>query len=296
MESVLRIDVTAILGSIAVPTLVLHRVDEPLPVAQARVAAAAITGARLVEMPGGDHLPWLGDAARYLDEIEEFLTGARRAPAPERVLTTVLFADVVSSTEAVAAMGDHAWRQLLDRYEARVREVIARVDGREVFTKGDEFFIAFSGPARAVECGLRMQSVAQDVGLAIRVGVHIGECELRGDDLAGIAVHIASRVMSGAEPGELLVTSTVRDLMVGGGFRFIEKGRRKLKGVPDEWAVFAVPSEVDEPVAHEPALSRTDRATIGLIRRMPQMSRRYSEWQLKRAEQRKSRETAAATP
>lgn len=294
MESVRRIDVRPVLSSIGVPTLVLHRVDEPLPVAQARVAASAIPGARLIELPGGDHLPWLGDAERYLDEIEEFLTGTKHSPVPERVLSTVLFADVVQSTEKVAQIGDRSWHQLLDRYESDVRDVIARVEGREIFTKGDEFFIAFSGPARAVECGQRMHSVAAEAGLVIRVGVHIGECETRGEDLTGIAVHIAARVMSTAAPGELLVTSTVRDLMVGGGFRFVDRGRRKLKGIPDEWSLFAVPSETDEPITHESALTRRDKATIGVIRRAPRMARRFGEWQLMRSERRKSRDTAAA--
>jgi class 3 adenylate cyclase/pimeloyl-ACP methyl ester carboxylesterase len=277
------IDIRPILPLVKVPTLVLHRVDDPIPVDQGRLAAAGIPGAKLVELPGDNHFPWLGDSERLLGEVEEFLTGGRSGPSSEGVLAIVLFTDVVRSTERLAEVGDRSWATLLDRYEASVRAEILRYRGREVFTKGDEFFIAFDGPARAVECAVAIRGVARSLQLEVRTGVHAGECEVRGDDLAGLAVHIAARVMSEARPGEILVSSTVRDLIAGTGMRFTDRGRHELRGVPGDWQLFAVGDEVSELPQHEDTQTRVDRLSTSLAVRAPGLTRRMANWQWRRA-------------
>jgi pimeloyl-ACP methyl ester carboxylesterase/class 3 adenylate cyclase len=277
------IDIRPILPLVKVPTLVLHRVDDPIPVDQGRLAAAGIPGAKLVELPGDNHFPWLGDSERLLGEVEEFLTGGRSGPSSEGVLAIVLFTDVVRSTERLAEVGDRSWATLLDRYEASVRAEILRYRGREVFTKGDEFFIAFDGPARAVECAVAIRGVARSLQLEVRTGVHAGECEVRGDDLAGLAVHIAARVMSEARPGEILVSSTVRDLIAGTGMRFTDRGRHELRGVPGDWQLFAVGEEVSELPQHEDTQTRVDRLSTSLAVRAPGLTRRMANWQWRRA-------------
>jgi pimeloyl-ACP methyl ester carboxylesterase len=236
-----EIDVRAVLPTIRVPTLLVHRTgDRTLPVEASRYMASRIPGAKLVELPGDDHLPWVGDQDAMLDEIEEFLTGVRRGPEPDRVLATVLFVDVVGSTETAAGLGDRRWRDVLDRYLAAVRAAVGRYRGREIDTAGDGVLALFDGPARAVRCAWEVRGAVSALGLQVRTGVHTGEVELADGDVRGIAVHIGARVAALAGPSEVLVSSTVRDLVAGSGIRFEDRGAHRLKGVPDEWHVFAV--------------------------------------------------------
>ena len=236
-----QIDIRAALGTIGVPTLVLHRRDDRMVnVAMGRYLAEHIPGAKLVELDGADHLFWVGDADAILDEIEEFLTGVRRGPEPDRVLATVLFTDLVGSTEHAVELGDTRWRYLLESHQAQVRRQLERFRGREIKTTGDGFLATFDGPARAIRCAQAVVDQSRGLGLETRAGVHTGECELIGDDVGGIAVHIAARVAALAEAGEVLVSSTVRDLVAGSGLTFADRGVHALKGVPDEWRLFAV--------------------------------------------------------
>ncbi len=236
-----EIDIRGILPTIGVPTLVLHRRgDREADIEEARWIAGQIPGARLVELDGADHLPWVGDQDALLDEVEEFLTGARGGPASDRVLATVVFTDIVGSTERAAAVGDRRWRELLDLHHAAVRAELDRHRGREVDTAGDGFFATFDGPARAVRCACAIRTAVHGLGLEVRIGVHTGECEVRGGDVSGIAVHIGARVAAAAGPGEVLVTRTVCDLVAGSGLEFEDRGRTTLKGVPGEWQVAAV--------------------------------------------------------
>jgi class 3 adenylate cyclase len=204
--------------------------------------AEQIPGARYVELPGDDHLPWIGDYQAVIEEVREFLTGVRVAEEPDRVLSTVMFTDVVGSTEQATSLGDRRWRDVLDAHDGAVREQLTKYRGREVKTMGDGFLATFDGPARAIRCGCAIRDAARDLGLAVRVGVHSGEIELRGDDIAGVAVVIAQRVSAQAQPHEVLVSSTVKDLVAGSGLAFADRGEHVLKGVPDEWRLFAVDS------------------------------------------------------
>lgn len=234
-----EIDVRGILPSIRVPTLILHRVAERVSeVGHARYLAQHIPGAKLVELPGEDHVPWIGDRDAIVDEVEEFLTGARQTPDPERVLATILFVDIVSSTERAAAVGDRAWRELLEAFHRKVREVLRQMRGREIDTAGDGFLAAFDGPARAIRCADAIRDAVRPLGIELRCGVHTGECERTGEKLAGIAVHIGARVAALADPGEILVSQTVRDLVAGSGLAFDDRGVSVLKGVPGEWRLF----------------------------------------------------------
>ena len=236
-------DVRHVLSSISAPTLVLHRSgDPPIPVEQGRYLAEHIPGARFVELAGDFHLSATGQDEDALDEIEEFLTGVRpeKVPAPDRVLKTVLFTDIVDSTARAASEGDRRWHELLDAHDVAIRKQLGRFRGDEVKTTGDGFLAAFDGPGRAINCAQEIATRSRELGLEIRAGLHTGECELRGDDLAGIAVHIGARVASLAGPGEVLVTSTVRDLVAGSGIEFTDRGHHELKGVPGEWQVLAV--------------------------------------------------------
>jgi pimeloyl-ACP methyl ester carboxylesterase len=237
-----EIDVRHVLSAIRVPTLIVHRTqDEAVPVAHARYMAERIQGARLVELPGVDHVPYLGDNADVvLDEIEEFLTGVRHGPDPDRVLATVLFTDIVGATERVAELGDRRWRDLLERHYADVRQELARSRGREIDTAGDGFLAAFDGPARAVRCACAIVQAVRRLGLEVRAGLHTGECEVMGTKLGGIAVHIGARIAALAGPGDVFVSNTVKDLVAGSGLRFEDRGAHALKGVPDTWHVFAV--------------------------------------------------------
>ena len=234
------IDVRWVLPSVRVPTLIVHRAKEKvIDIEQARYLARRIPGAKLVELPGVDHIPWSGDTAELLDQVELFLTGQRQAAEPERVLATVQFTDIVQSTERAAALGDRKWREALETFQSMVRDALREHRGREVDTAGDGFLAAFDGPARAVRCAAAVRAGARSQGLEVRAGVHTGECELIGAKLGGIAVHIGARVAGKAEPGEILVSQTVKDLVAGSGLQFAERGVHSLKGVPGEWRLYA---------------------------------------------------------
>jgi class 3 adenylate cyclase len=236
-----EIDTRALLPTVGVPTLVLQRAgDQEVNAEEERWIASQIPGAKYVELPGGDHLPWVGDSDGLLDEVEEFLTGVRPAPELDRVLATVLFSDIVGSTERVAEAGDRRWRRLLDTHNDAVRRELERFRGREVDTAGDGFFAVFDGPARAIRCGAAIRDAVRVLGLEVRMGLHTGEVELAGENVRGIAVHIGARVAAEAGPGEILVSSTVRDLVAGSGLEFVEHGERELKGVPGSWRLYAV--------------------------------------------------------
>jgi class 3 adenylate cyclase len=237
-------DARHLLPSIRVPTLILHRKeDSVIPVACGHDMAQKIPGAKYVELPGEDHLLQALDQElldRLLDEIEEFITGARHRLEPDRVLATVMFTDIVRSTERAAEMGDSRWHELLNNYYAVVRKELSVFRGREVNTAGDGLLATFDGPARAIRCAGSVRERLRALGLEVRIGLHTGECELIGDDIGGIAVHIAARVAAKAEPDEVLVSSTVRDLVAGSGLRFASRGMHALKGVPEEWHLFLV--------------------------------------------------------
>jgi pimeloyl-ACP methyl ester carboxylesterase len=237
-----EIDVRPVLPAIRVPTLILHSAgDRVVNVESSRYLARHIANAKYVELPGIDHFPYLSDAAATLAEIEEFLTGGRRVAAEvDRVLATVLFTDIVGSTARAAEMGDARWRDLLGSYQALVRRELARFRGREVKTLGDGFLATFDGPARAIRCAQATRDAVRALGVETRTGLHTGECELMGDDVGGIAVHIGSRVAESAGPGEVLVSRTVKDLVAGSGLRFADRGTHDLHGVPGEWQLFAV--------------------------------------------------------
>jgi pimeloyl-ACP methyl ester carboxylesterase len=235
-----QIDVRPILPTIAVPTLVLHRTgDLDSRVEEGRYIAGRIPGARFVELPGADHFPAI-DADQILDEVEEFLTGVRPVPEPDRVLATILFTDIVGSTSRAAELGDARWRQLIQQHHALIRHQLGRFSGREIDTAGDGFFASFDGPARAIRCACAISDSVRGIGLEVRAGLHTGECELVDGKVGGIAVHIGARVASLAAPREVLVTRTVRDLVAGAGLQFEDRGTRVLKGVPDRWQLFAV--------------------------------------------------------
>jgi len=239
-EMFLDVDVRDVLGTIHVPTLVLHRRGDRVVNRRAgEELARRIPGARYVELRGIDHYPWAGDQGPVLDEIEEFLTGTRPVPEPDRVLATVMFADVVGSTERAATLGDRRWRELLSAHHGATRRELARFNGREVKTLGDGHLATFDGPARGVQCGWAIAEAARSRDLEIRIGLHCGEIELVGDDVGGIAVHLAARISAVAAPSEVLVSSTVKDLVAGSGIQFIDRGVQHLKGIPDERRLFA---------------------------------------------------------
>jgi len=237
------IDARHALSAIRVPTLIIHRVgDHVVRVENARYIAERIQGAKYVELPGPDHFPFVGDTDAILDEVEEFMTGARRGQEPDRVLATVMFTDIVGATERAVALGDRRWRDLLDRHHAVVREQLSRFRGREIDTAGDGFLASFDGPARAVRCAGAIVREMRHLGLEIRAGLHTGECELLDDKLSGVAVHTGARVASLAVAGEVLVSGTVKDLVAGSRLTFEDRGVHTLKGLPGEWHLYAVAS------------------------------------------------------
>jgi class 3 adenylate cyclase len=236
-----QIDVRDVLPAIRVPTLVIQHSDAlGFRPDHGRYLAAHIPGAKYVELPGVDSLIWAGDQARVVGEIEEFVTGTRQAPASNRVLATVLFTDIVDSTKRAAELGDDAWRELLGRHDRLARQVIEGFAGRVIKSTGDGILATFDGPARGVRAAQEFSAGVHGLDLRIRAGLHAGEIELAPNDVAGIAVHIGSRVAALAGADEILVTSTVKELVVGSRFAFVDRGLHGLKGVPDRWRLYAV--------------------------------------------------------
>jgi class 3 adenylate cyclase/pimeloyl-ACP methyl ester carboxylesterase len=233
-------DVRNVLPLIRVPSLVIQRAVSFLGPEPGRYLAEHIPGAKYVEVPGTDLVYWVGDTGPILDEIEEFVTGVRGRSGAERILATVLFTDIVGSTDRVAQLGDGRWRDLLDRHDQSVRTQIERYRGRAVKTVGDGFVATFDSPGRAIECALAIRETLKALDIDVRAGIHTGEIEIRGDDVAGLAVHIGARVSALAGPGDVLVSSTVKDLVAGSSFEFEVRGDHELKGVPGTWQLFAV--------------------------------------------------------
>jgi class 3 adenylate cyclase len=235
-----EVDIRQVLPAIRTPTLVLQRRDDVYrDPGNSRYLAEHISGATYVEVPGREHLIYLGDQDAVIDEVEEFLTGARRGPGSSRVLATLLFTDIVGSTERASDLGDEKWLELLAAHHSVLRQEIERFRGRVAATAGDGFLATFDGPARAVQCALAAGDALRPLGLEIRAGLHTGEIEMVGNDISGIAVHIAARIASEAEAGEVLVSATVKDLVAGSGLHFQDRGSRALKGIPQEWRLFA---------------------------------------------------------
>jgi class 3 adenylate cyclase len=236
----LEIDVREVVPTVQVPTLVLHRRhDRLVNVRNGRWLAEHLPNSRLVELPGDDHTPWSQGVDRIIDEIKEFLTGSHYAPELERVLSTVVFTDIVDSTQTASELGDSRWRDVLTRHGQAVATAVERHGGRQVKSTGDGFLLTFDGPARAIRCARSIVDSAASLGIQVRAGLHTGECELMGDDVGGIAVHIAARVSALAAGDEVLVSRTVRDLVAGSGIEFDARGTETLKGVPDTWEIYA---------------------------------------------------------
>lgn len=237
----IEIDVRDVVPSVHTPTLVLHRRrDRLVNVRNGRWLAEHLPNAQLVELEGDDHNPAYEGTDEFLGEIQEFLTGARAAPESERVLATVLFTDIVDSTRIATDLGDRRWREMLEGHQREVRRVLERFRGREVKSTGDGFLATFDGPARAIRCACEILASAEPMGIRIRAGLHTGECEAMGDDIGGIAVHIAARVSAQAGPGEVLVSRTVKDLVAGSGIAFSDRGTHTLKGIADTWQLYDV--------------------------------------------------------
>jgi len=242
MRANYEIDVRSLLPAIRVPTLILHRAgDKLVPIRAGRYLAEHIPGAKYAEIPGTDHFVFDQETQDIIaDQIQEFITGERRRLEPDRVLATVMFTDIVGSTQRAAEVGDGRWRELRDNWHAVMRKELTAFRGREVDTAGDSLLATFDGPARAIRCACSVRERVHALGLQVRVGLHTGECELIGDGVVGIAVHIGARVAAIAGPDEVLVSSTVRDLVAGSGLQFVDRGTHRLKGVPDDWRLFAV--------------------------------------------------------
>lgn len=293
--AVREINVTAALPVIAVPTLVLHRRDDRLiPVDRGRFMAEQIPGARFVELPGEDHFVYVGDTDDLLDEVEQFLTGARHTNEPDRVLSTVLFTDIVASTERASELGDRRWRGLLEAHDAGVRDQVEMYGGTVVKSLGDGYLVTFDGPARAVRCGRTLVDDAGTLGIELKAGIHTGECEVFGDDVGGMAVHIGARVAAKAVPGEVLVSSAVRDLVVGSGIQFEDRGTHQLKGVPGSWTLLAVEKgAIPQPAPSVKEVSdrlapnlhgarRGDRISLRIARDAPSVARFVSRTRRRR--------------
>jgi class 3 adenylate cyclase len=284
-----QIDVRQVLPAISSPTLVLHRGDDLVPVEYGRYIADNVPGARFKELDGNDHLPWDGDSRAVLDEVEQFLTGVHRGGEPDRMLTTVLFTDIAGSTERAAMLGDERWRVLLESHDELVRRRLTAFKGREIKTLGDGFLATFDGPGRAIRCACAIREDLAGLGVDVRAGVHTGECEVMGDDIGGMAVHIGARVIGQAPPGAVLVTGAVRDLVVGSGIEFADRGTHRLKGVPGEWQLLEVAAggadpelTVDAKVAgsrlspNGTLVTRSDRAALRIAHRSPSVARLLS--------------------
>jgi class 3 adenylate cyclase len=249
-ETINALDIRAVLPAIKVPTLIMHRRgDRLIDVANARYLAANISDARYLELPGDDHIYFAGDADALLDEIEEFVTGARGTHDPDRILATVMFTDIVGSTEHAARLGDRRWQLLMSDHDELFANQISVYRGRTIRSTGDGVFASFDGPARAIRCALSLVDAARRLDVEVRAGLHTGECELAGDDLAGVTVHIGARIADLAEPHQVLVSGTVRDLVVGSNIPFRSRGVQALKGVPGEWSLYMV----DRPGHEAPA-------------------------------------------
>lgn len=271
------IDIRGVLGAIRVPTLVLHRTGDVLcPVEGARFLAAHIPGARLVELPGRDHLPFVGDVDAIVDAIQEFVTGARPSTAPDRVLTTLMFTEIVGTVEMALNLDDRQWHDRMDAHDRLIRGLLAEYRGREIRKTVAGFLAAFDGPARAIRCASEIISAARAMGLTVRAGLHTGECEERDGDLSGVAVHIAARVLARAGPGDILVSSTVRDLVAGSGIAFEEIGVLLLAGPGSAWHLFRVtsspgahdfksPAEAAASTSGQSRLSRRERQIAALL-------------------------------
>src|SRR6201991_2008382 len=282
LGAALRIDVRPILPTITVPTLVIHARDEVIPVQCGRDIADHIPGARLLEVEGRDHVPWLADPDRILTEVEEFLTGSHAAPSPSRrALRTVLFTDMVASTQHAAATGDQRWRAVLQRFGEITAELTDRFGGTVVQHTGDGYLATFDGPTQAIRCAKALLADAETLGIEIRAGIHTGECELLDTDIGGLAVHIAARILGQAGAGEILVSGTVRDLVVGSGTGFEDRGGVELRGVPGTWQLLAVDrhgarsgsAEAELALMSTPgpraAMRPSDRAVEVIARRTP---------------------------
>jgi class 3 adenylate cyclase/predicted alpha/beta hydrolase len=281
IKTALQIDVRDVLGSVQAPTLVMHvEGDRAVPLEAAKLLADGIPGARLVEFQGSDHLFWLGGASPlvedFLTEIERFVTGAVRETEPNRVLASVLFTDIVGSTKQAAELGDRAWREILERHDELLRRTVGERGGRVVKHMGDGALSAFDGPAKAIRCAEALRRDAGELGLELRAGIHTGECEAMGDDLGGLAIHIGARVGALAGAGEIAVSSTVKELVVGSDMQFADRGEHELKGVPGSWHVYtlserrAVRTELDGAAEH---MRTSDRIAVTLARRMPRTMR-----------------------
>jgi class 3 adenylate cyclase/pimeloyl-ACP methyl ester carboxylesterase len=276
VEAARKVDVSEIMRTISVPTLVLHRVGDFIPVEGGRYIASEIPGANLVELSGDDHAWWFGDFDAIVEEIERFVTGAPAVKSSRRLMT-VLFSDIVRSTERAAELGDRRWRELLERHDAVINEHVGTLGGRVVKSLGDGCLATFDGPARAILAGRAIREAVGDLDLELRMGVHTGECEVMGDDIGGIGVHIGARVGALAGPGEILVSSTVADLVVGSDLCFEERGSHALKGVPGEWRVLAVSENGGSPITPAdlpgPAetMKRWDRWAVKLSQRAPRL-------------------------
>jgi pimeloyl-ACP methyl ester carboxylesterase len=285
-ESLFHIDVRAVLPTISTPTLVIHAIGDPIPIQGGRYIADHVPGARMVEVGGVDHAPFLSDPDHIVAAIEDFLTGSHGSSTQShRVLRTVVFTDIVASTTRAADMGDERWRATLQRFAEITQDLSGRFGGAVVKGTGDGHLLTFEGPTQAIHCAEALRSDAASVGVEVRIGVHTGECEMIGDDISGMAVHIAARVMSLAAAGEILVSNTVRDLVVGSGIGFEEHGSQELRGVPGRWQLLAVDPngprqgspEANLVSLHTPsaesAMKRTDRAVAKIARRTPWLLR-----------------------
>ncbi|MEP7019193.1 MAG: alpha/beta fold hydrolase [Pseudonocardiales bacterium] len=268
-------DVSDLLPAIRVPTLVLHRAEEFIPVACGRFVAENIPGAKLVVLPGSDHIPFYGDGDGYAEEIEEFLTGVRHSPTGDRVLTTVMFTDIVGSTARAASLGDAGWAALVARHDELIRAELTRHGGREVKTMGDGFLATFDGPGRGVRCAHAITESVRSLQIQVRAGLHTGECEVVGKDISGMAVNICARIGALAEGDEVLVSRTVKDLVVGSGISFADRGEHRLRGIPDLWRLYRVSTVATSPssqiVADQREMRVSDRLMGSAARRSPKL-------------------------